>query len=83
MTFDRAHTTMGSVLSNLHLSAGKKAVRLFDMNKSPTCICSVTIYGNNSRKRKALLTSAFSNSRWSPLKRELTLWLFPQGEAVK
>ena len=63
---------MGLVLSNLHLSAGKQAVRLFYMNKSPTCIL-VSRYGNNSRKRTALITDAFSNSRGCLLTRELTV----------
>ena len=33
----------------------------------------VTAYGNNSRKRTALLTDTFFNSRGCPLTRELTV----------
>ena len=33
----------------------------------------VSTYGNNSRKRTALLTDTFFNSRGSPLTRELTV----------
>ena len=36
----------GSVSSNLHFSAGKQGVRLFDINKSPTLFV-LSLYGRN------------------------------------
>ena len=63
----QSNRTVRLILSNLNLSAGKQAVSLVGMNKSPTCICSVTL------EWTALLMGAFSKSRWCPLTREWTV----------